>query len=172
VAHRWMAIKVGAGALALALACLGCKAGPTGRPVRTGPVDTGPGSLEATRRTLEGSWTLASLEVVDAGGARRPVKATGQLTYDAFGNMSIRGVIEDAAAKNSLVLDYDGRIIIDTAKQEFYADNLASDRPVDPGKIAPIAADKIRRYELTPNSFAVTYVDASGKPTAVARWRR
>ena len=165
-------MALGAGAVALVLACGGCKAGPTGRPIRTGPVDTGPGSLEATRRTLEGTWTLSSLEVIGAGGARRPVKATGKLTYDAFGNMSVRSVIEDAALKNSLVLDYDGRIVIDTAKREFYADNLTSDRPADPKQVAPIAADKIRRYELTPDAFVVTYVDVAGNPTAVARWRR
>jgi len=172
VTHRWTVIGIASGALVLALAGAACKAGPTGRPVRTGPVNTGPGSLEATRRTLEGTWTLASLEAVGAGGARRPVKATGTLTYDAFGNMLIRGVIDDAALKGSLALDYDGRILIDPAKKEFYAENLKSDQPVDPKQIAPIAPDKIRRYELSPDSFVVTYVDAAGNPTAVARWRR
>jgi hypothetical protein len=62
--------------------------------------------------------------------------------------------------------------VIDTAKHQFYSENLVSDRPVDPGQLAPIATDRVRRYELSPDAFVVTYVDASGKPTAVARWRR
>ena len=175
VAHGWAVGRIGvviAGAAALALGVSACKGGPTKRPMRTSAVDTGIGSLEATRRALEGTWNLASLEVVDAAGASRPVKAAGQLTYDAFGNMTVKGVIEEAALKGSLVLDYDGRIVIDTAKHQFVPAALTSDRPVDPAQIAPISPDKIRRYELSADTFVVTYLDASGKPTAIARWRR
>ncbi len=175
VAHGWAVVRIGvvmAGAAALTLTVSACKGGPTKRPMRTSAVDTGAGSLEATRRALEGTWTLASLEVVDAAGASRPVKAAGQLTYDAFGNMTIKGVIEEPALKGSLVLDYDGRIVIDTAKHQFVPAALTSDRPVDAAQIAPISPDKIRRYELSADTFVVTYLDASGKPTAIARWRR
>ena len=172
MAHGWAVVRIGVAAAALALTFSGCKGGPTKRPMRTSAIDTGPGSLEATRKALEGSWRLESLEVVDATGARRPVKAAGTLTYDAFGNMTVRGVIDDAALKGSLVLDYDGRIVIDTARHQFVPADLASDRPVDPGQIAPIAPDKIRRYELSADALIVTYVDASARPTAIARWRR
>ena len=172
MAHGWAVVRIGVAVTALALTFSGCKGGPTKRTMRTSPVDTGAGSLEATRKALEGSWTLESLEVVDAKGASRPVKAGGKLTYDAFGNMTIRGVIEDAALKGSFVLDYDGRIVIDTARHQFVPADLASDRPVDLGQVAPIAPDKIRRYELSANALVVTYLDASGQPTAIARWRR
>ena len=74
--------------------------------------------------------------------------------------------------KGSLVLDYDGRIVIDTARHQFVPAALTSDRPVDAAQIAPISPDKIRRYELSADTFVVTYLDASGKPTAIARWRR
>jgi len=172
VTHGWTAVRVGVAAVAVALTFSGCKGGPTKRPMRTSAIDTGAGSLEATRKALEGTWTLESLEVVDARGARRPVKAGGKLTYDAFGNMTIRGVIEDAALKGSLVLDYDGRIVIDTARHQFVPADLASDRPADLGQVAPIAPDKIRRYELSADTLVVTYLDASAQPTAIARWRR
>ena len=122
MAHAWAVVRFGvvmAGTAVLTLNVSACKGGPTKRPMRTSAVDTGAGSLEATRRALEGTWTLASLEVVDAAGAGKPVKAAGQLTYDAFGNMTIKGVIEEPALKGSLVLDYDGRIVIDTAKHQF-----------------------------------------------------
>ena len=45
------------------------------RPVKMGDVDTGPGSLEAVRRQLEGSWELVSLAVVPQGGGE-PVPLT------------------------------------------------------------------------------------------------
>ena len=156
----------------LSLTCFACAPGQQGRNSRRTQVDAGAGSLEATRRALEGTWNLVSLEVVDAKGARRPVKATGQLKYDAFGTMTIRGVIDEPALKDTLVLDYDGRIVIDTARLEFRAADLTSDRPVEPAQIEPISPDKVRRYQLSGDAFAVTYLDASGNPTAVARWRR
>ena len=86
--------------------------------------------------------------------------------------MTVRGVIEDAALQDTLVIDYTGRITIDTARHQFYPADLASDRPVDPGQIAPIAPDKIRQYELNGDTFVVTYLDAAARPTAVIRWQR
>ena len=165
-------VKSRFGVAALVLVCWSCKAAPLEKPFGLGPVNDGPGSMEATRRGLEGTWTLASFETVDASGTHRPVKATGQLTYDAFGNMNIKGVIQDAVPTNSITLNYEGKIIIDNVRKQFYPADLESAQPVDPAKIAAIAPDKVRRYELTMDTFVVTYLDAAGKPTAVARWRR
>ena len=75
-------------------------------------------------------------------------------------------------ATKSIALDYEGKIIIDNVRKQFYPADLESDRPVDPAKIAAIAPDKVRRYELTMDTFVVTYLDAAGKPTAVAKWRK
>ena len=150
----------------------GCAAAPRERPVKMGPVDTGAGSLEATRRGLEGSWTLSSLEVVDAAGVRRPVTANGRLTYDAYGNMMIRGVVEDAKLKDTLVIDFTGRIVIDSTKKQFYPADLNTDRPPSPSAIAAVSPDKVRQYDLAGDTFTVTYLDAAGKPTAVATWKR
>jgi hypothetical protein len=108
---------------------------------------------------------------VDASGMRRPVKAGGELRYDGFGNMNIRGVIDEPDVKD-VVIDYNGRITIDPVRHEFYPADLASDRPLDATEIAPISPDKVRKYELSANAFVVTYIDATSKPTAVARWRR
>ena len=69
------------GVATLMLTSFGCSATMSVRESRRTPVDDGAGSLEETRRSLEGSWTLVSLEVVDPSGNRRPVKASGQLTY-------------------------------------------------------------------------------------------
>ena len=142
------------------------------KPLSGGPVQTGPGSLEATRRALEGTWNLQTLEVVDARGAHRRIKASGQLMYDAFGSMNVRGVVEDPALTDTLVIDFQGRIVIDTVRLEFYPADLVTDRPVDPSQIVPISPEKVRRYELSGNSLVVTYLDKSAKPTAVIRWSR
>jgi hypothetical protein len=86
--------------------------------------------------------------------------------------MSVRGVIEDQAMKDTIVLDFDGRIVIDTVRREFRAADITLDRPVDQDRIAPISPDKVRRYELSGDSFVVTYLDAKSNPTAIASWRR
>jgi len=172
VTHRPFGLAIVIGVAAAALSATGCAQNNSVRSERIGLANTGPGSLNATRKALEGTWTLESLEMVDAQGARRPVKASGQLTYDAYGNMNVRGVIEDPSERAPIVLDYQGRILIDTAKLQFYPADLASDRPVQPGQAESIAPDKVRKYELTEGTFVVTYLDASAKPTAVAHWRR
>jgi hypothetical protein len=143
-------------------------------PIQTAkPGDpAGTGSLEAVRQALAGSWTLVSLDVVDAQGGQRKIKASGQLTYDAFGAMSIRAVIEDAKLRDTVVLDYQGRIVIDRVRKEFYPADLTTDRPVETSQIAPVSPEKVRRYELSGDSFVVTYLDKSSRPTAVTRWRR
>ena len=102
----------------------------------------------------------------------RPVKASGQLSYDAYSNMTVRGVIEDPEARAPIVLNFEGRIFIDPVKHEFYPADLKTDRPVEPSDIRAIAPEKIRRYELSPDSLIVTYLDAAAKPSAIARWKR
>jgi len=172
VTQRAIGLALGAVIAATSLLAGACAQNNSMRAERMGLANTGPGSLAATRKALEGTWRLVSLEMVDGSGARRPIKASGELTYDAYGNMTIRGVIEDPAERGPLVLDYQGRILIDTQKLQFYAADLASDRPVESGQAASIAPDKVRQYELTADSFVVTYLDAAAKPTAVARWQR
>jgi hypothetical protein len=95
-----------------------CAPAPRGRPVKMGPTDTGTGSLEATRRQLEGNWELVSLETY-RDGKPVPVQAAGRLTYDAFGNVKTQGVINDPAANApSDVLSYSGVIVIDVHKKD------------------------------------------------------
>jgi hypothetical protein len=156
----------------LAFGSARCGPAPIKKPLKTGPIASGPESLEATRRALEGTWTLTSAEIVDDQGAHRPVKASGRLTYDAFGNMAVHGVVEDATLRDTLVLEYQGRIVIDVTRHQFYPADLESAKPIDPDEIARIAPDKVRHYELTTTTLAVTYADKAGKTTAVIRWKR
>lgn len=169
VARRVVAVLP---ALFAAIALASCAPAPRQKPMLMGDVNTGAGSLEATRKALEGSWTLVSLNVVDAAGAQKPVKAKGQLTYDAYGALTIKGVVEDDPAKTPLLLDYSGRIVIDTAKKQFYPADLVENRPVDEKRLAAVSPDKARKYELTADTLTITYMDATGKPTAISSWKR
>lgn len=170
--QRSIGLALVIGMAGAALSTSGCVQPNKVRNERLGLANTGAGSLAETRKALEGSWTLAALEIVDDKGTPRPVKASGQLTYDAYSNMTVRGVIEEPGERSPVVLDYQGRIFIDPVRHEFYPADLRSDRPVEPGQGAAIAPDKVRRYELTADSLVVTYLDASAKTTAIARWRR
>jgi hypothetical protein len=86
--------------------------------------------------------------------------------------MSVHGAVDDPASRSRVPLEYQGRIVIDTSKHEFYPADLVSDKPLEPEQMAPISPDKVRRYELSGDSFVVTYLDSSAKPTAVITWRR
>jgi hypothetical protein len=172
VTQRSIGLALVLGLAAGAFSASGCVQPNSVRAGRMGAPNTGPGSTTAERKALEGSWTLVSLEMVDEQGARRPVKASGQLSYDAYSNMTVKGVIEDPEARAPIVLNFEGRIFIDPVKHEFYPADLKTDRPVEPSEIKNISPDKVRRYELTADSFVVTYLDAASKPTAVARWKR
>jgi hypothetical protein len=159
-------------AVAAVAAAAACTGSPSQRPVKAGPVNTTAGSLEATRRDLAGQWTLGHLELIRPQGVRDIVQAHGTLTYDAFGNLNINGTIDDPRMTTAIVLNYTGRITIDPVKHEFYPADMESARPVDESRIAPIAPDKVRRYELAGDRFTITYLDASGNPTAVSVWSR
>ncbi len=76
-------------------AVAGCAAAPRQRPIPVGPVDTGAGSLEAVRRQLSGTWELVSFEAFTGRGQSSRVPASGRLTYDEFGNLTVQGQLDD-----------------------------------------------------------------------------
>lgn len=154
------------------LIATGCAPAPRQRPVKGGAVDAGAGSLEAARRELEGSWVLQTLEIVNETGAFEPVKASGTLSYDAYSNLQINGKIDDPRLQKAIPLDFNGRVVIDAAKREFYPADIEAGPKVDTRKLAPIGVDKVRKFEVAGDRLVVTYQDAAGKPTARTTWRR
>jgi hypothetical protein len=147
---------------------------PRQRPIEGGPVATGPGTLEAVRRQFEGNWNLVTAEVVSATGQRRLLKASAVLTYDAFGNLSVKGAYEDpsASAEQTAALNFTGRAVIDTQKQELrlldvqQTDSDFSSLPAD------MAARRVRSYAFNGDALTLTIKDSSGKVTAVNTWRK
>jgi hypothetical protein len=75
VASRFLAVTL---ALAPAVWLGACAPSARQRPVEGGPVNTGAGSLEATRRH-EGTWTLTK-PVLNQSGQLTAVRAKAQLT--------------------------------------------------------------------------------------------
>jgi hypothetical protein len=163
---------VGVTVVVVAIASIaGCAGSPSQRPVKLSDVNTAAGTVESTRRQLAGNWTLGRLEVI-RNGTPQVVKAHGTLSYDAFGSLTINGVIDDPRLTDAVVLNYTGRIVMDVTKHEFYPADFESNKPVETSRVAPISLDKVRRYELSENRFVVTYLDASGQPTAITVWSR
>jgi hypothetical protein len=164
-----------AGVMVILLGVNACKSAPSQKPIKMGPVDTGPGSLEYTRRQLEGTWTLERFETVDANGQAHPVPATATLNYDAYGNLKIIGQLQGSlpgTQANDLepFLSYTGRITIDTAKHEFVL--LGASGTADPTLMNIVGTQMVRRYEITPDRLTLTYVDPAGKTTARTVFRK
>jgi hypothetical protein len=155
----------------MTVVCAGCAFSPRQRPIEMGPAASGVGTVEYERRLLEGSWTLQSATVYDAAGTSRPAKASGLLTYDKFGNMTVQGSVADEQGKTSIPIDFSGRIVIDPAKHEFHSADVAGEGATA-AALAPVSTDKLRRYELAGDMLTVTYQDTTGNPTAVLTWRR
>ncbi len=170
--RRWAVPGVIALVAAIAFSC---KSSPNQRTMGLGDVDTGPGSLEYVRRQLQGTWTLQQFETVDASGQLRPVKAQAKLTYDQYGNMSVAGsLLEPLPGQQSTavlpMLQYSGRITIDTAKKEIRLQALQGTS--DPALQKAVGPDLVRKYEITMDTLTLTFVDAQGKITGRTTFKR
>jgi hypothetical protein len=147
---------------------------PRQRPVEGGAVDAGAGSLEAVRRQLEGTWNLVSAEVLSATGARTTVKATAVLTYDAYGNLSLKGAYDDpaATAEQKAALNFTGRAVIDTQKQVLRLLDVKQSESEFAALPAEMAARRERGYAFEGDRLTLTVKDSAGRVTAVNTWRK
>ncbi len=172
-------------------ACLvlaGCATGsPRQRPVRTNPIASGPQTVEAARKELEGRWTLVSLDVAAADGRKASVEATGVLTSDAFGNMHIEYRLSDAGQKAlegigirppNPVISTTGQVAIDTQQRRItYIPPDAASRPFDPNLAAaranPFALERPRYYALGADGIlTLSTRHDSGQDAAVSKWKK
>lgn len=144
------------------------------RPIQTSPVAAGEGSVTAVRKQLEGTWNLVSAEVLSASGTMAPLKAKAALTYDAYGNLSLKGAFEDASAtaEQSAVLNFTGRAVIDAQQQVIHLLDLKESEG-DFARLPPeMVARRDRVYAFEGDLLKLTVKDASGRVTAVNTWRR
>jgi hypothetical protein len=155
----------------------GCSATPRQRPIELGPVDTGPGTLAYVRRQLEGSWDLVTLEVRDAAGAMTPAKAQALLTYDAYGNMRVRGRLNEslpdsAARLASSAVDYSGQIVIDPRRNEFRMTEQQAAEPLNKELQSVLRLSRVRRYEITADTLKIHVMDEGNAVVATTTFRK
>ena len=176
-----------AAALAATAALAACKAVPLERTMNTSPVATGPETVESVRRQLEGAWTLVSLTVTNQGGQLAKVPADGELTSDAFGNLTIRYQLSEAGVKAlggigvtspNPVISTTGRAVIDPVQRTIsYQSEKAEVDPLDPKLAAlranPFALERLRYYTLgADGTLRLATRHDSGRDAAVSTWRK
>jgi len=142
---------------------------------RAGPVDTGSGSLAAARGYLEGRWSLESFEVYPLGKPPIPVKGSGSLVYDAFGNLRIEiradqetsGLLQAAGIDiKDGVISSDGRTVVDMQNRTITY--------VVPGQAStgPLSLSRPRYWKVDGTLLTLTTQDDKGQPLSVGKWRK
>jgi hypothetical protein len=147
---------------------------PRQRPIEGGAVPAGPGTLASIRSQLEGTWNLVSADVMSAAGAKTRIKASAVLTYDAYGNLSLKGDFEDpaATAEQKAALNFTGRAVIDTQRQVLRLLDVQQSEGEFAALPADIAAGRERAYAFEGDLLMLTVKDSSGRVTAVNTWRK
>ncbi len=157
----------------------GCAPAPIKRPIYTGPLDTGPGTLAAAREYLEGRWTLVSFDAFPPGREPISIKATGVLVYDAYSNMSVDIRTDDATAQalrgvglpfENGVLATNGRTVIDmNARTITYVVEGGAPIGADAGLLA---SNRPRHWQVEGDVLTLTTKDEGGNNLTVAVWRK
>ena len=149
----------------------GCAAKARETPLRTERIEDGTSSLETVRRQLEGTWDLLSFETYPAPGKTVTQKARAVLTYDAYGNMTIDGRLEqpDASSAAASFLSYKGRIVIDAANSQLRVVGAEGDTAKLP---AEASTNLARKYAIEGDILTLSMVDAKGQSTAKTTWKK
>jgi hypothetical protein len=168
---------------AVAMLAAACSPGPLSRPGTAAPMnnpiplgsDAGSGVLESARRQLTGTWDLVALEAAPEEGnsdKRETIDASGTLTYDEYGNLTIDAHTTDPdaprAARQANILTFKGRAVIDVAKSELKLMDLTGN--VDPDEV--LAPERRRKYEIAGEMLKLSSFDERGRVTAISTWRR
>ena len=125
------------------------------------------------RRELSGVWDLVALEwAPSSDGARVPVQASGTLTYDDFGNLTIDAHTTDPAAPvaalEANLLFFKGRAVVDPVRRELKLMDLEGN--VNPDEV--LAPERRRRFAFDGDRLILSSFDSRDRVTAVSMWRR
>ena len=147
--------------------------------IQRGPVETGPGTLTAARRFLEGRWGLISYELFPPGKPPIQLSGDGTLTYDAFGNMTMEIRVDEPTARllddagirtTDGKLSTSGRTVIDL--QNHTITYFLEGQPALGAPSGPIALNRPRHWQIEGNVLILSTRDADGQPLSVGRWQR
>ena len=168
------------GAAAVIIAGLllpGCGAAAGQRPVAGGPVDTGPMTLAAARRYLEGRWALETFTLHQAGKAPIVLTGSGVLVYDNMSHlrMEIRADEASGDALRAAGIDIRDGLISTNGFTAVDLQNRTLTYRVEgqnPLVRGPLGLDRPRHWEVTADTLILTTKDADGRPLSVGRWKR
>ena len=153
----------------------GCAGTTRQREVRGSSVDTGAGSLESVRRQLMGTWVLESYSIYQGTRAVQ-VPAQADLTYDGFGNLTMRGTLKNsqgAPGNALLMLNYSGRSVIDVRAHKLYLQDIKQEGDSVTEEIAKtVDPAQVRLYEFRGSSLRLTVTGSDGAPTALSVWNK
>lgn len=144
-----------------------------------GPADTGPGTLAAARRFLEGRWSLLSFEVFPPGAAVIRLTGAGTLTYDGFGNLAVDIRVDEATGKalraagiplERGVLSSRGRTVVNMqARTLAYVLEGDSARGAPVG---PLGLHKPRHWKVEGNVLTLSTIGEDGRTASIGRWEK
>jgi hypothetical protein len=156
---------------------LACSAPPGQRPIKLGPVDTGPGTLTSARLFLQGTWLLESFEVRFPNRAPVVLKGEGRLVYDDRGNLTMHIRADEAAADilrgNGVdirdgEIRTEGRAALDLQHHTLtYV--LEGQAPLIPG---PLGTNRPRHWTVEGDVLILMTKDDAGQTLSTGRWRR
>ena len=175
--------------VAIVIASAGCAASSRQRPVDVGDVNTGAGSLAATRKQFEGSWKLVSLSINSPDGRKSELDATGTLTSDAFGVLAIEYRLSEQGLKAMAalgikspnpVISTTGQAVFNPQQhsvtytsEDFEARSAGFDPKLAAARANPFALERVRYYTFEGDGtlrLATKY--DSGSEAIVSRWQR
>lgn len=144
-----------------------------------GPVDTGPGSLTAARKFLEGRWRLLSFEMTLPGGQPLQLLGAGTLVYDDFGNLTIDIRLDPPTAarleaagitttKGALFTK--GRTAIDLQARTLTF--ILEGEPPLGAPSGPLALNRPRHWQADGKLLTLTTRGDDGQTVSVGRWEK
>lgn len=157
-----------------------CASSPRQRPISAGPAETGPGTVTAARKFLEGRWVLESFVVNPPGRAPLTLKGSGVLNYDDFGNLEME-IKADEASSDLLraaglvipdgVISTNGRTAIDMQNRTLtYI--LEGQPPAMTTGGGPLSPNRPRHWEVAGDVLTLTTKDESGAALSISRWKK
>ena len=173
----------------VAVALSACAAKPRERPLPIGDIASGPNTLEAARKALQGSWVLNSLNVTGPDGRTGAIDAAGSMNFDGFGNMNIEYRMSETGLKTlegfgikspNPVISTTGSVAINPTAREitytgpdFEKRALGFDPDLAAQRANPFALERKRYYEIGPDgtlTLMTRYDD--GSTASIGRWKK
>jgi hypothetical protein len=162
---------------AVLVASAACMGGPRERPIKTEPINAGPGSVTAARKYLEGRWVLQSFQMYLPGKKPISLKGDGDLVYDAFGNLRME-IRADQSSADILraegiemkdgTISSDGRTVIDMQNKTLTY--VIEGQP--PAATGPLSMQRPRHWQVDKDVLTLTTKDDAGKPLSVGIWKK